>query len=663
MWTYVLHTLPTTLNGRPAYALFYLLGFGLAGGLLVATGWRQRYPWQPWLLLVAGTVLALIAGTRVAAGSAADWQALLTHGHWGTGAPVGRTVLGGMVAAVLALAGLRRWLGFGRSATDAFALPLLLGLAVQGLGCLLAGCCYGKLLGAGPGLGICYPAGTEPWAAQVAQGLLAPQEAASLPVHAAPLYQIMLCLVIAMGLVAGRRRLARQPGVALPLALGLFAAGRLVLESWRDPLGDVLGTGLWHGLKPVQWGLAAATLALLLLAQHRRIPLGSACKKKPLLTLVPSRPLAYMVLVIGLLVLPPWLLPGQVTVAETLVLRTLLLPVLVLEAVRWGRALRVAGPLPAVLLAAGFGLMSQAPAPTKAPATAFEEPGQSLTVSVGGLTGSSYQLYKDYSTCSTPLANITTFPGYHQRYSAATLGAAFSQRLGATGSRRLTFGLAGALGTTSFDPPAGQLQLGGQRGDSAYFRNAATTRRLTDLNPYLEYSAISTQRRLGYLRVGLGLHLGSQLAYDYVVEPLRSRGPQVGALVEFGAARLLWVHLSNSYGSDALGNGLFRMGLGTSFGHDRLTLLAGTTAANSNTYSNGWLTLFILGQPSYTAPTGYYLQARWQATPAWLLESSATSNFNDMSQLTLGTRYRLPLGHRQASHPSRIPVPRAPPLP
>jgi hypothetical protein len=174
--------------------------------------------------------------------------------------------------------------------------------------------------------------------------------------------------------------------------------------------------------------------------------------------------------------------------------------------------------------------------------------------------------------------------------------------------------------------------------------NAATSRRLTDLNPYLEYSAIGRKR--GYLRLGLGMHLSRQLAYDYVIEPLRSRGPQAGFLAEFGAARLLWVHLSNAYGPDALGNGLYRIGLGTSFGRDRLTLLAGATGANSNTYSNGWFNLFILGQPSYTAPTGYYLQARWQATPAWLLEGSATSNFNDMSQLTLGTRYRLPLDSR-----------------
>ena len=651
MGTYLLPTLPATVGGWPAYAVFYLLGFGLAGGLLVARGGRRGYPWQPWLLLVAGTVLAFVVGTRVAAGTAADWHVVLAHGHWGSGAPLGRTVLGGLVAAGLALAGLRRWLGFGRAAADAFALPLVLGLAVQGVGCLLAGCCYGTPLGAGPGLGICYPAGTEPWLTQVAQGLLPATAAVSRPVHATPAYQVLLCLGIAGGLVAGRRPLGRRLGRAWPLALGAFAAGRFWLEFGRDPWGDVLGTGLWHGLKPVQWGLAAAALALLAVVVWRS-RLANSLSDSNLLAItppVPNRPVANLVLVVGLLVLPPWLLPGQVTVAETLVLRALLLPVLALEALRWGRALRLSGPLPAALLVLGFGLMSQAPAPTTAPAGGFAEPARSLTLSGGGLTGSSYQLYQDYSTCSTPSANITTFPGYHQRYHVGALGLAYSQRLAGSGSKRLTAGLTGLLGRTSFDPPAGQVVRGGQFGDSAYVASIATSRRLLDFNPYLEYAAVGGKSRgkglrHSYLRLGLGMHLSRARAYDYVVKPARARGAGVGFLAEYGVDRVVWLHLSNAYGPDAVGNGLFRAGLGTGFGHDRLTLLGGITGANSNTYSRGFLNFFILGGPSYQAPNGYFLQARWQATPTWLLESSATSNFNDMSQFTLGTRYRLPLG-------------------
>lgn len=321
---------------------------------------------------------------------------------------------------------------------------------------------------------------------------------------------------------------------------------------------------------------------------------------------------------------------------------------LVLEALRWARTLRLSGPLPAVLLALGFGLMSQAPAPTTA--AAFAEPARSLTISGGGLTGSSYQLLQDYSTCSTPLANITTFPGYHQRYNVGALGAAYSQRLGSLGNKRFTFGLNGFLGRTSFDPGAPQIVQGRRYGDSTYVTDIATSRWLTDVNPYLEYAVVShksrgTGLRHSYLRLGLGLHLSSQRAYDYVVEPLRA-GRGGGFLVEYGVDRVVWLHLSNAYGPDAVGNGLFRVGLGTGFGHDRLTLLGGIAGANSNTYNTDFLGFYLFGQPSYRAPIGYFLQARWQATPAWLLEGGATSNFNDASQFTLGTRYRLPLGGR-----------------
>ena len=652
MSTYLLPTLPATLGGVPAYAAFYLLGFGVAGGLLLAHGWRRGYPWQPWLLLVAGTVLAFVAGTRLAAGSAADWHAGLAHGHWGSGAPVGRTVLGGLAAAALALAGLRRALGFGRAAADAFALPLLLGLAVQGVGCLLAGCCFGTPLGTGPGLGLSYPAGSEAWAAQVAQGLLPATAAVSLTVHAAPAYQIILCLALAGLLLAGRRALARRPGLAWPLALGLFALGRAALESLRDPLGDVLGAGLWHGFKPVQWGLAAAALALLAGAAGRRFPsppLSGA--PLPPAASVPNRALPNLLLLGLLLVLPSWLLPGQGAGAETLVLRALLLPVLALEAGRWGRALRLRGPLPAALLVLSFGLMSQAPAPTAAPAGEFAEPARSLTLSGGGLAGSSYQLYQDYSTCSTPSADITNFPGYHQRYYVGTLGAAYSQHVGAAGTKRLILGLNGYLGRTSFDPIIGRVAFGGPSGSVPYVADSATSRLLFNVNPYLEYVAVGrkaqgSKLRHSYLRLGLGLHLSSARAYDYVVEPLRSRGPGLGFLLEYGVDRVGWLHLSSNYGPDAVGNGLWRVGLGTGFGHERLTLLGGVADANSHTPGNNFLNFYIFGGPSYTAPVSGFVQARWQATPTWLLEGSATSNFNDISQFTLGTRYRLPLGTR-----------------
>ncbi len=133
----------------PWYGVFYLAGFGVAGALLLQARARLGVPWRPWLLLIAGTVLALVLGTRL-----------------GAGATGGRSVLTGLLVAVPVLAGLRRLLGLNRHAADAFAGPLLLGLAVQNVGCLLAGCCFGHVAG----WGVCYGPDTAVFNWQVVAG-------------------------------------------------------------------------------------------------------------------------------------------------------------------------------------------------------------------------------------------------------------------------------------------------------------------------------------------------------------------------------------------------------------------------------------------------------------------------------------------------------------
>ena len=631
MWLLLLPPLPTTLAGWPAYSLFYLLGFGLAGALLLAEGWRRSFPLRPWLLLVAGTVLALIAGTRLIAGSAADWQALLHHGYWGTGVPLGRSVLGGMVAALLALAGLRRLLGFGRAAADAFALPFVLALAVQGVGCLLVGCCFGQPLepGFGFGLGLTYGPASEAFGAQVARGLLSSTAAHSLPVHAAQLYQVFWLLLVAAALLAGRRGLARRPGLALPLAFGLYTAGRFGLEFFRDPLGDVVGAGIWFGLKPVQWGLLGATALLAALAARRaRYPAAN----NPLST-APDQPLLNLLLV--LLLLPPVLLPGSFTLAETLVLRALLLPVLVLEGVRLLRMLRLAQPLPVALLLLSGGLMSQTPADTTSRATSATP---SLTFGLGGLTGSSYQLYYDPSSCGTPRQNITQFPGYWQRYSGVTANATYSRPVGKSGRNTLNYSLNGFVGQTSFTPgEAFNLQ---SNGPDPLAAELPASRALYDINPSVEFFAPGGPDHKTHWRLGMGLHLSNRYAYDSPTQPLRNAGVVPAVVLEYGR-NWLWLHSSVLHEAYAVGNGAWRMGLGTGFGHDRVTLLGGVATMNSNGQNTGnW---DFLGGTDYSAPTPVFAELRWQASPSWLVEGSALSNFNDVSRLSLGARYRLAL--------------------
>jgi hypothetical protein len=289
--------------------------------------------------------------------------------------------------------------------------------------------------------------------------------------------------------------------------------------------------------------------------------------------------------------------------------------------------------------------MSQAPASVAPqPAKATAVPAQFLTLAVGGLAGSSYQLYPGYSAYGTSPSNITTLPGYKQRFAGATLGAAFTQRLGADHTNQLTVGVNGFIGRTSFVPLV--FTLNSYSGyDSTYATEVATHRPLYDINPYVEYFTPGLGRRPLHLRVGLGVHLSSSVAYDNVTEPLsRQSFGTLSLLGEIGYSRILWLHTSLLNGADAVGNGVLRFGLGTGLGGDQVTLLGGLASTNSNGQNK--LRLVDFGGPGYYAPFSGFLQARWQATPAWQVEGGALGNFNDVTQFSLGARYRLPLAAR-----------------
>lgn len=86
---------------------------------------------------MAASSLALILGTKLITHPVDDWSSLLF-----SNAPTdtARSILGGGLAAVLAVLGLRRWLGLPWAVLDALALPLCAALMVQCVGCVLTGC-------------------------------------------------------------------------------------------------------------------------------------------------------------------------------------------------------------------------------------------------------------------------------------------------------------------------------------------------------------------------------------------------------------------------------------------------------------------------------------------------------------------------------------------
>jgi phosphatidylglycerol---prolipoprotein diacylglyceryl transferase len=104
---------------------------------------------------------------------------------------------------------------------DTFASPAAVGLAIGRWGCLMAGCCYGK---------VC----NLPWAIVYPEGVL-PRQYWHIPVHPSPIYESIGVFVIAFICYEAFRRVNKK-GVPITLLFMLYAPLRFGLEFLR---GDV----------------------------------------------------------------------------------------------------------------------------------------------------------------------------------------------------------------------------------------------------------------------------------------------------------------------------------------------------------------------------------------------------------------------------------------
>lgn len=172
-----------------------------------------------------------------------------------------------------------------RTLLDVFAVPAIAAIAIQRIGCFLAGCCWGDVavhdgwldVIAGTGLGhqlqtlrwasggwvvtaIQFPAGSLAWEQHVAAGLVTADAFRSLPVHPTQLYETVL-LVLLIPLLRGAGRRGMPSGSVALAAFAAYGVVRFVLEFLRaDNLIFVGNLTL-----PQVTSAALAGLALLLL--------------------------------------------------------------------------------------------------------------------------------------------------------------------------------------------------------------------------------------------------------------------------------------------------------------------------------------------------------------------------------------------------------------
>lgn len=144
-----------------------------------------------------------------------------------------------------------------RRVLDIFALPTLTGLAIHRIGCHLAGCCWGDIVGgehAGELAtqvqttsflqsivdGVQYPPGSLPFEQHVALGLLEPDALASLPVYPVQLYEVAALLVLIVLLSRVRWRRAPRGTLAVLTIVG-YAVMRFFIGYLRADGTIILG--------------------------------------------------------------------------------------------------------------------------------------------------------------------------------------------------------------------------------------------------------------------------------------------------------------------------------------------------------------------------------------------------------------------------------------
>ncbi len=254
--------LPGTGIGIRSHTVMLALAIMVSSGLTYA--WlvrqeqldRRRVCWA--LVLIAGATLLggrlhfVIANwERV---RVLPWPYLVTScGLHAPGAIFAAALSGVVVAPLLRLP-------LGRLA-DALAVAAGAGIAVARIGCLLHGCCFGTVCQ----LPWCvqYARATGVFNHQVDQGWLAPDAAASLPVHPLQLYFAGVALAIT-GLLLWLAPRRRYDGQLALVFLISFSGSSAALEFLRDQAFLQVGAGR---IPPLLWVSSAMTLvsAVLLL--------------------------------------------------------------------------------------------------------------------------------------------------------------------------------------------------------------------------------------------------------------------------------------------------------------------------------------------------------------------------------------------------------------
>ncbi len=230
------------------YDLFYQLSLLIVILIFLTEGARRNLPWISLLLVIVTTRFFVIAGSKLA-GINSDNLNFFIH-HFSFPPEHAKNMAGALLfgLAGLGLSKLARRIKY--PILDVFAIAAPFGMAIQRIGCLSAGCCFG--IETHSPLGIQYGSNTPAFFHQLYAGRIDFADELTQHIHPVPLYFILSSLLIGIILLKFRNYRKRPGNLALS-GLVLILLSWFSIEFFRDPLsnGTFLGTQIL-GLKRIQ---------------------------------------------------------------------------------------------------------------------------------------------------------------------------------------------------------------------------------------------------------------------------------------------------------------------------------------------------------------------------------------------------------------------------
>lgn len=210
------------------------------------------------------TVLFLLTGGTLLTIAPDKWISFFETGIFpDTG---GITVIGVLIFGPLGILLGKRMLRIKVQMLDSLAIPLLLAMAIQRMGCLFAGCCNGIMTNSD--FGVSYAPFTTAHRFCAQNGSLETFHSCTPSLHPVPFYLFLVCLLSAF-VIYKSKHLLKANGSRFMAAIMLFLLGRFVVDFWREPLTEGIFGNMVYGLKGIQWLLIAGGTSLLTVIYFR----------------------------------------------------------------------------------------------------------------------------------------------------------------------------------------------------------------------------------------------------------------------------------------------------------------------------------------------------------------------------------------------------------